>query len=174
MQVKKIPQTFTSLQSYVESFTVPLIEETRADLCSALEGIKHAPATEVIRMEQLATDQAIFSIVVRKADPNATQRDQVYAPKDADVLVLTERKPRHFSDLAGTAGKSHVIGSVLKADGGDGTVVRLSRRPEEGLPLFAVFLINMTTYNRILNALDVHAATCRNTSIIEKTLNPKV
>jgi senataxin len=176
MQVKKIPRTFTSLRSYMESFTVPLIEETRADLCSALEGIKHAPATEVVRMEPLGTDpgQAIFSIVVRKADPQATQREQVYAPKDADVLVLTDRKPRHSSDL-GRTGSSYLIGSVLKADGGDdGTVVRLSRRPEEGPPLFAVFLLNMTTYNRILNAVDVHAAACRNTSVIEKMLDPKV
>ncbi|XP_066319207.1 uncharacterized ATP-dependent helicase C29A10.10c-like [Miscanthus floridulus] len=174
-KVKKIPKTFTSLRSYMESFTLPLIEETRADLCSALEGIKHTPATEVLRMEQLGTDpgQAIFSIVVRKADPQTTQRDQVYAPKDADVLVLTDRKPRHSSDL-GRTGSSYLIGSVLKADGGgDGTVVRLSRRPEEGPPLFAVFLINMTAYNRILNAVDVHAAACRNTSVIEKLLDPK-
>lgn len=177
MQVKKIPKTFTSLQSYMDSFTLPLIEETRADLCSALEGIKHAPATEVVRMEQLGSDkgQAIFSIVVRKADPKTTQQGgQVYAPKDADVLVLTDRKPKHSSDLGRTA-SSYLIGSVLKADGGDdGTVVRLSRRPVEGPPLFAVFLINMTTYNRILNAVDVHAAACRNTDVIEKMLDPKV
>ncbi|RLM78992.1 hypothetical protein C2845_PM12G23480 [Panicum miliaceum] len=171
-KVKKIPKTFTSLKDYLQSFMMPLIEETRADLCSALEGIKHAPAADVVRMEQLATDQAIFSITVRKADPNAPQRDQVYTPKDADVLVLTDRKPRHSSDL-GRTGRSYLIGSVLKAEGGDGTVVRLSRRPEEGLHLVAVFLINMTTYNRIQNAVDVHAAACRNTSIIEKMLNPK-
>ncbi|RCV07802.1 hypothetical protein SETIT_1G274700v2 [Setaria italica] len=135
-KVKKIPRTFTSLKDYMQSFTVPLIEETRADLCSALEGIKHAPAAEVIRMEQLATDQAIFSIMVKKADPNSTQRDQVYAPRDADILVLTDQKPKHSSDLVRT-GKSYLIGSVLKAEGGDGTVVRLSRSPAEGRPLFA-------------------------------------
>nr|TKW40935.1 hypothetical protein SEVIR_1G280000v2 [Setaria viridis] len=156
-KVKKIPKTFTSLKDYMQSFTVPLIEETRADLCSALEGIKHAPAAEVIRMEQLATDQAIFSIMVRKADPNLTQRDQVYAPRDADILVLTDQKPKHSSDLVRT-GKSYLIGSVLKAEGGDGTVVRLSRSPAEG---------------RCCNAVDVHAAACKNTGIIEKILNPK-
>ncbi|KAF8765352.1 hypothetical protein HU200_008494 [Digitaria exilis] len=169
-KVKKIPKTFGSLRDYMESFTMPLIEETRADLCSALEGMKHAPATEVVRMEQLPGDQAIFSIVVRKADPNSPQRDQVYAPRDADILVLTDRKPKHSSDLGRNG---YLIGSVLKAEGGDGTIVRLSRRPAQGLPLFAVFLINMTTYNRIQNAVDVHAAACKNTSIIEKMLNPK-
>ncbi|KAL6633768.1 hypothetical protein ACP70R_026439 [Stipagrostis hirtigluma subsp. patula] len=169
-QVKKIPTTLISLKDYMQSFTVPLIEETRADLCSALEGIKHAPATEVIRMQQI--DQAIFSIIVKKADPNSAQRDQVYAPKDADMLVLTDRKPKHISDLGRAGSDSYVIGSVLKADGEDGTVVRLSRTPKEQ-PLFAVFLINMTTYNRILNALDFQAAACRNTSIIDKMINPK-
>jgi senataxin len=148
-----------------------LVEETRADLCSALEGIKHAPAAEVVRMEQLAADQAIFSIVVKKADPKSAQRDQVYAPRDADILVLTDTKPKHSSDLTG---KSYLIGSVLKADGDDGTVVRLARSNAVGRPLFAVFLISMTTYNRIQNAVDVHAAVCKNTGIIDKMLNPKV
>ncbi|KAL6899470.1 hypothetical protein ACP4OV_006128 [Aristida adscensionis] len=170
-QVKKIPTTFASLKDYMQSFAAPLIEETRADLCSALEGVKHAPATEVIGMEQLCADHPIFSIAVKRADPKSPQRDQLYAPKDADVLVLTNRKPKHISDL-GRTGDSYLIGSVLKADGEDGTVVRLSRTPK-GQPLVAVFLINMTTYNRIWNALDVQAATCRNTSIIGKMLNPK-
>jgi hypothetical protein len=173
MQVKKIPSTFASLKDYMQSFTMPLIEETRADLASALEGIKHAPATEVTRMEQLCSDQPIFSVTVKKADPDSPLRDQVYDPRDADVLVLTDRKPRHISDL-GRTGKSLLLGSVLKTGGVDGIVLRLSRRPDEGLPLFAVFLINMTTYNRILDALDVHGASCRNASIIEKVLNPKV
>ena len=52
MQVKKIPKTFASLKDYMQSFMMPLVEETRADLCSALEGIKHAPAADVVRMEQ--------------------------------------------------------------------------------------------------------------------------
>ncbi|WVZ74165.1 hypothetical protein U9M48_022380 [Paspalum notatum var. saurae] len=171
-KVQKIPTTFTSLEDYMKSFLLPLVEETRADLCSALEGIKHAPAAEVRRMEQLGgKEDDIVSVAVEKADPDSAQRDQVYTPKDADLLVLTDRKPRHSSDL----GRSYLLGSVLKAQGGDGSVVRLSRsRGAEGqLPLFAVFLINMTTYNRILNALDARAAECRNASIIEKTLNLK-
>ncbi|GJN21866.1 hypothetical protein PR202_gb09387 [Eleusine coracana subsp. coracana] len=172
-QVKKIPNTFTSLKEYMQSFTMPLIEETRADLASALEGIKHAAATKVTSIRQLCADQLVFGITVEAADPKSPLRDQVYAPRDADMLVLANQKPRHISDLGSTGGKSYLLGSVLKTASDDGTVVRLSRRPDEGLPLFAVFLINMTTYNRILNALDVQAASCRNTGIIEKVLNPK-
>lgn len=172
MQVKKIPITFTSLKDYMGSFAVPLIEETRADLCSALEGIRHAPVAEVTWIQELCSEQSIFSIFVKKADPNINL-GEVYAPKDADILVLMDRRPRHVSDL-GRSEKSYVIASVLKAEDAQGnTVVRLSGRPaeEHGSLLFAVFLINMTTYNRIWNAIDLHVASCRNTSIIGKMVN---
>ncbi|XP_051193272.1 uncharacterized protein [Lolium perenne] len=174
-KVKKVPRTFTSLEEYMASFTVPLIEETRADLYSALESIKHAPATEVKRIEELCSKQSIFSTLVNKADRD-TDPGEVYALKDADVLVFFDRKPRHISDL-GRSKVPYVIASVLKAEDGNGhAIVRLSRGPakERGgrqnlvPPLVAVFLINMTTYNRIWNALDLHVASLRNTSIIEK------
>uniref|UniRef100_A0A0D9VJK4 DNA2/NAM7 helicase-like C-terminal domain-containing protein n=1 Tax=Leersia perrieri TaxID=77586 RepID=A0A0D9VJK4_9ORYZ len=180
-KVKKIPETFTSLKEYMGSFSIPLIEETRADLCSALEGIKQAPTTEVTRIEALCTDgQLIYSFLARKADPMKVLQE-VYAPKDADMLLLTDRKPRHISDLE-RGGNSFVIASVLKAEDAEGkTVVRLSRKHVEqhfGLEpsLFAVFLVNMTTYNRIWGALDAVVASVRNTEIIRMIVNynPKV
>ncbi|CAM0944776.1 unnamed protein product [Alopecurus aequalis] len=177
-KVKKVPTTFTSLKEYMASFTIPLIEETRADLYSALEGIKHAPATEVKRIEELCSKQSIFSILVKKADPD-TDPGEVYALKDADIVVFLDRKPRHISDL-GRSKVPYVIASVLKAEDGNGhAIVRLSGGSAKGSsgrqnlvpPLVAVFLINMTTYNRIWNALDLHVASLRNTSIIEKIVN---
>jgi senataxin len=160
------------------SFTAPLMEETRADLYSALEGIKHAPVTEVKRIEEFCSKQSIFSILVKKADPD-TDPGEVYALKDADVLAFLDRKPRHISDL-GRSKVPYVIASVLKATDANGNaIVRLSGGPAEERgrrqnlvpPLFAVFLINMTTYNRIGNALGLHVARLRNTSIIEKIVN---
>ncbi|KAF7079843.1 hypothetical protein CFC21_084016 [Triticum aestivum] len=151
------------------SFTLPLIEETRADLYSALECIKHAPATEVKRIDELCSKQSIFSILVKKADPMNTNPGEVYALKDADILVFLDRKPRHISDL-GRSKVPYVIASVLKAEDANGNaIVRLSGGKRDLVPpLVAVFLINMTTYNRIWNALDMHVAGLRNTSIIEK------
>ncbi|KAF0933824.1 hypothetical protein E2562_019281 [Oryza meyeriana var. granulata] len=150
-RVKKIPRTFTSLKEYMGSFTVPLIEETRADLFSAMESIKHAPAAEVIRIEErCSNEQIIYSLLTRKADP-VNNLQEVYAPKDADILLLTDRKPRHISDL-------------------DAAHFGLESS------LFAVFLINMTTYNRIWSALDAVVASVRNTDIIPMIVNynPKI
>lgn len=175
MQVKKIPTTFSSLKEYMGSFTVPLIEETRADLCSALEGIKHAPAAEVTRIKLCSDEQLIYSFFAKKADPKDIFQE-VYAPKEADTLLLTDRKPRHISDL-GRGEKPLVIASVLKAEDAEGnTVVRLSSKHVEqqfGLEssLFAVFLINMTTYNRIWSELDAVVASVRNTDIIRMIVN---
>uniref|UniRef100_A0A0E0NJB2 Helicase ATP-binding domain-containing protein n=1 Tax=Oryza rufipogon TaxID=4529 RepID=A0A0E0NJB2_ORYRU len=178
--VKKIPTIFSSLKEYMGSFTVPLIEETRADLCSALEGIKHAPAAEVTRIKLCSDEQLIYSFFANKADPKDIFQE-VYAPKEADTLLLTDRKPRHISDL-GRGEKPLVIASVLKAEDAEGnTVVRLSSKHVEqqfGLEssLFAVFLINMTTYNRIWSELDAVVASVRNTDIIRMIVNcnPKV
>uniref|UniRef100_A0ACD5YSH0 Uncharacterized protein n=3 Tax=Avena sativa TaxID=4498 RepID=A0ACD5YSH0_AVESA len=173
-KVKKVPSTFTSLEEYMGSFTIPLIEETRADLFSALEIIKHSPATEVVRINELHSEQSIYSILVKKADHD-TGPGEIYALKDADILVLLDRKPTHISDL-GRSKVPYVIASVLKAEDGNGhAIVRLSggRGGKQNLvpPLVAVFLINMTTYNRIWSALDLHVASLRNTSIIEKIVN---
>ncbi|KAM0883980.1 hypothetical protein ACQ4PT_031290 [Festuca glaucescens] len=142
------------------------------------EVIKHAPSTEVVRIQELCSKQSIFSILVKKADPN-TDPEEVYALKDADILVLMDRKPRHISDL-GRSKVPYVIASVLKAEEANGNaIVRLSGKPVEEsggkkelvLPLIAVFLINMTRYNRIWNALDIQVACVRNTSIIRKIVN---
>ncbi|KAL5213112.1 hypothetical protein ABZP36_023959 [Zizania latifolia] len=178
-KVKKIPRTFTSLEDYMGSFTEPLIEEARADLCSALEGIKHAPSTEVVRTEDLSSDQLISSLLIKKIKAK-NNLQEVYVPKNADILLLMDRKPRNMSDL-GRSSKSFLIASVLKDEDGEGnTVVRLSSRLVEharfGSPLSAVFLINMTTYNRIWSALDVVLAGVRNSDVIQKivTYNPKV
>uniref|UniRef100_A0A0E0K3P7 Helicase ATP-binding domain-containing protein n=1 Tax=Oryza punctata TaxID=4537 RepID=A0A0E0K3P7_ORYPU len=174
-KVKKIPTTFSSLKEYMGSFTVPLIEETRADLCSALEGIKHAPAAELTGIELCSDDQLIYSFFAKKADPKSILQE-VYAPKDADILLLTDRKPRHIPDL-GRGGKSFVMASVLKAEDAEGnTVVRLSSKNVEQYfgsesSLFAVFLVNMTTYNRIWSALDAVVASVRNTDIIRMIVN---
>lgn len=66
------------------SFMAPLLEETRADLCSALHGIEHAPWGQVIRIEQECTSE--FRISFMEPRPAGC-----CAPKGEDILVLTSR-----------------------------------------------------------------------------------
>lgn len=70
----------------------PLLEEARADLCSALHGIQHAPMAEVIQIQQESTSE--FLISFKKPRPAGC-----YAPKGEDILVLTSRKLSRHKDL---------------------------------------------------------------------------
>ncbi|XP_037431578.1 uncharacterized protein LOC119298182 [Triticum dicoccoides] len=92
IQIKVIPTTFTSVEGYMGSFMAPLLEEARADLCSALRGIWHAPVAQVIRIQQERTSE--FCISFKEPRPAGC-----YAPKVKDILVLTCRKPSRHKDL---------------------------------------------------------------------------
>uniref|UniRef100_M8AVF8 DNA2/NAM7 helicase-like C-terminal domain-containing protein n=1 Tax=Aegilops tauschii TaxID=37682 RepID=M8AVF8_AEGTA len=50
--MKRIPATFTSIRDYTRSFLVPLMEERRAGVRAALEGIGHAPVAKVDWIEE--------------------------------------------------------------------------------------------------------------------------
>lgn len=46
-QVTTIPNEFSSIREYTESFKLPLLEETHADLMSKMASIKSAPIREI-------------------------------------------------------------------------------------------------------------------------------
>ena len=92
-----IPTTISSVEGYMGSFMAPLLEEARADLCSALEGIRHAPAAQVIRIE--ASKERPSSDYFHICFKAPRQAGCYASPKGEDVLVLTSRKPRHPADL---------------------------------------------------------------------------
>ncbi|XP_020084770.1 LOW QUALITY PROTEIN: uncharacterized protein LOC109707703 [Ananas comosus] len=181
-KVRKIPKTFTSLEHYLSSYTFPLIEETRADMCSALESFAHAPFIEVISMEDSMPIKLTYRIVVANSTPSTSNPEEAetYTPKDADMFVLSDVKPKHLSDLTRNQG-AYVIASVLRAGENETLppnhlIIKASRSvgvEKDGetnrlkKPLFAVFLINMTTFTRMWKSLDLESALQRNTKIID-------
>ncbi|OAY66172.1 Helicase SEN1, partial [Ananas comosus] len=181
-KVRKIPKTFTSLEDYLSSYTFPLIEETRADMCSALESFAHAPFVQVISMEDSMPIKLTYRVVVADSTQSTSNpgRAETYTPKDADIFVLSEFKPKHLSELTRNQ-SSYVIASVLSAGENDTLppnhmIIKASRsvvvekdRETKRLkkPLFAVFLMNMTTSTRIWKSLHLESTLERNTSIIE-------
>ncbi|KAF7010307.1 hypothetical protein CFC21_024728 [Triticum aestivum] len=166
-QVKSIPDTFTSLHTYLNSFKCPLIEEVHADVFSSLDGYAQANFIEIMWVEKLDDEKSIFCFEVSEPSKNPKSRE-TYDPKEGDIMVVSLQKPQHVSDLTQNKG-SYVLGSVLKCgDKEDGDIppncciVRFSSTipvevdPETKIPTgpsFAVFLINMKTYNRIWGCL---------------------
>lgn len=161
MQVKRIPDTFTSFESYLNSFTWPLIEEVHADIFSSLDGYSQANFIEVTQVGNLDASKSILGFQVAEPVKDENSRE-IYVPAENDIIVLSSHKPKHVSDLTQNEA-SFVLGSVLKTGEEDGfppdwCVVHLSSSiPVEAdchtkipkRPLFLVFLINMKTYNRI-------------------------
>ncbi|EEC77853.1 hypothetical protein OsI_17109 [Oryza sativa Indica Group] len=168
-QVKRIPDTFSSLESYLDSFTCPLIEEVHADVFSSLDGYAHANFIEVVRMEKLDNEKFIFGFEVKEPSKDEKSRE-TYDPTEGDIIVVSTQKPKHVSDLTQNKA-SYVLGSVLKCGDDedfptDCCIVQLSSSipveadPETKMPkgaIFAVFLINMKTYNRIWKCLRLGA-----------------
>ncbi|XP_035821093.1 uncharacterized protein [Zea mays] len=164
-KVKRIPDTFTSFESYLDSFTWPLIEEVHADVFSSLDGYSEANFIEVTQVGNLDASKPILGF--RVAEPVKDEKSrETYVPVENDIIVLSSHKPRHVSDLTQNK-SSFVLGSVIKTGEEDGfppdwCVVHLSsailveadchtKIPKR--PLFLVFLINMKTYNRIWRCL---------------------
>ncbi|KAE8768198.1 hypothetical protein D1007_60355 [Hordeum vulgare] len=165
-QVKSIPDTFTSKITYLNSFTCPLIEEVHADVFSALDDYAQSNFIKIIWVEKLDDEKSIFCFEVAEPAKDPKSRE-TYSPKGGDIIVVSLRKPQHVSDLIQNKA-SYVLGSVLKCGDKDGDfppnccIVRFSAAipievdPETKLPVapsFAVFLINMKTYNRIWKCL---------------------
>ncbi|GJN26634.1 hypothetical protein PR202_gb14583 [Eleusine coracana subsp. coracana] len=164
-QVKRIPETFESFGSYLNSFVCPLIEEVHADIFSSLDGYAHATFIEVIKVEKLENGMPIFGFEVAEPVKDEKSRE-TYEPTECDIIVISSQKPKHVSDLTQNKA-SFVLGSVLKSGGEDEfppncCIVQLSSGipveadPETKTPkgtLFIVFLINLKTYNRIWKCL---------------------
>ncbi|KAM0826466.1 hypothetical protein ACQ4PT_068857 [Festuca glaucescens] len=170
-QVKSIPDTFTSLYTYLNSFICPLIEEVHADVFSSLDGYAQASFIQIIWVEKLDDEKSIYCFEVSEPAKDQKSR-QTYDPKEGDIIVVSLRKPHHVSDLIQSKA-SYVLGSVLKCGGREDDdfpsnccIVRFSSAipvqvdPETKMPTgpsFAVFLINMKTYNRIWKCLRMEA-----------------
>jgi Domain of unknown function (DUF6469) len=162
----------------VNYFTSPLMEETRADLCSALEGFSHAPYIEIRTVKQAKDNLYRISV----ANPvKETNSRETYVPKEADIVVLSKEKPKHISDLSRN-GWCYTVASISKS-GEEGAlsdndaIIRVSRPFSVDLnlrtnrlnePLFAVFLSNILSYNRIWKML---GPSSRDNTIIQKVLH---
>ncbi|MBA0827331.1 hypothetical protein Goarm_012117, partial [Gossypium armourianum] len=159
--IKKIPTTFTSTAHYYSSFVAPLVEETHADLLSAMSRLSRAPSYQLHSIESETNYRAptdfSYKIVLRKP---GNQTDVVtYKPQAGDLAALTDVKPTCISDL-NRPKMPYILAYVQSVD--DGKLSVRSSKPimieqdmqrNKHIDLFFVFLINLTTNVRIWNAL---------------------
>ncbi|KAJ6707319.1 DNA2/NAM7 HELICASE FAMILY [Salix viminalis] len=169
-KVRKIPKTFPSVTHYRSSFILPLIEETRSDLCSSMITVSSAPVCEILYIEKSGDykepGDLIYDIGVNKMN-DAENRKGVYIPENGDLLVLAEVRPKCIGDLS-WSNESYKIALVQRKKRFEhedyDEIQILSSKPikeqdmqqhTEGKTRFAVFLTNMKTNVRIWKALSL-------------------
>ncbi|KAK9117954.1 hypothetical protein Scep_016047 [Stephania cephalantha] len=176
-KVHKIPESFESVDHYLGSYVFPLLEETRAELQASMEVISMAPNAQVIDLaESKPYGSMLYNINVDSWRNRSSKGGKdPYNPKPGDVFVLTEEVPEVVSDLLRYGRKwSFALvervghnndkkdAEIAEDDGKDNdtpTIFKVQTSKaielEEGMrnSIFAVFLINITTNNRVWSAL---------------------
>ncbi|KAI3830534.1 hypothetical protein MKW98_030697, partial [Papaver atlanticum] len=179
--VEKIPECFQSVEDYLGSYTLPLIEETRSELFSSMQVLHDAPFAEVISVKQSVPHGSFLYELKFDAwrNINIGSGKEPYSPKCGDLFVLSDVVPEIASDLEqcvrictfalvmkdmkeSNATEDDKISSYLE--------FRTSKLVEakDGMrnSVFAVFLVNMTTKIRIWKALHMSG----NLQIIKEVL----
>ncbi|KAK4274971.1 hypothetical protein QN277_018122 [Acacia crassicarpa] len=166
-KVRKIPETFSSVKEYKESFIPSLIEETHSDLCSSLKGVSGAPVCEIINVETEITTKLFKSsreYNIRVRNPTDEVKGTApYEPQAGDLIALTDIRPKRIEDLNRPTKYYHIAYVHGTKDDSSGKIpllssrfmdMELGTRITQNQKLYAVFLLNMTTYVRIWKALN--------------------
>ncbi|WOL07353.1 hypothetical protein Cni_G16093 [Canna indica] len=159
------------------------MEEVRAEMCSNLEAVSIAPFIKIQQLKCTKPKDHIYRMVI--APPLQTSSSggsAIYSPHKGDVLVLADCKPSQLSDLSPIR-QSYRLCEVSKGEYDDMPpnqyVIRASEKIEEAKDtdqnkqinsLFAVFLVNTITYNRILRAVNCELAKRRDLGLIQMVL----
>ncbi|XP_020216261.1 uncharacterized protein LOC109799987 [Cajanus cajan] len=172
-KVKQIPTTFLSVHYYLNSFILPLIEETRTDLCSSMRMVSEAPACEITDIafsENHNSPHDLLYKIEMNTTADSDRKGDIYEPEVGQLVALTGRRPTGFDDL-NKPGNSYIIAlikTVKKKDNEDvydaqilaSKPIKLEMYLQEddryiyGIYGFAVYLINVTTNMRIWNTLN--------------------
>ncbi|KAM0946829.1 putative DNA helicase [Dioscorea sansibarensis] len=187
-KVVKNPSTFESMKSYLSSYTLPMLEEVRADMASCLEALAQAPFTKIPEINKIGPkNQLLYHIKIDRQDASIAGKNEVYIPKRGDIFVLTDSRPKFVSDLIRN-GRSYRIAIVSKGGDDDDEMppdnynISLSKSLDNDqlcvtdsgkTPLFAVYLLNIATSNRIWKAIDFELATKRNLLLVKEVINTK-
>ncbi|KAL2343586.1 hypothetical protein Fmac_004871 [Flemingia macrophylla] len=180
-KVKPIDLSFNSVQHYFGSYVYPLLEESRAQLCSSMEILSSAPFAEVISLEEAnSRGDALYNVRTDSwKNRFSGHGKELYKTLSGDVFILADFKPESVNDLQ-REGRTWTLvvsaGLNVEASENDETDIMSTFKVaapkeidinEEGQKsLFIVFLTNIIPDRRIWSAL--HMST--NSKLIKKIL----
>ncbi|TQE12863.1 hypothetical protein C1H46_001509 [Malus baccata] len=170
-QVTKIPDTFSTVTSYMKSFIPSLVEETHADLLSSMMNLSQAPTLEILTVKTSKNHgppKDLFYDVTCVG---------TYVPQVGDLIALTDIKPKCVDHLNGPR-ISYLIAYVHRSRDSNLSILsskhidtgRYTHIKSKTDTLFAVYLLNMTTAVRVWKALNSKGA---NTSLTKNLLQPQ-
>ncbi|KAK6125905.1 hypothetical protein DH2020_040354 [Rehmannia glutinosa] len=165
-KVNQIPDTFSSAEHYLNSFTIPLIEETHADIRSNMMNLRSAPASEIFDVKistkfKPPTD-LLYVITLKRLEENSDDKSGMYEPEFGDLIALTEVKPKCIDDLNGS--KRPRIWNALHPGKGENmnvinSVLTIIPSMEEHCTICssnAIESINLTKSRKTINSLGLN------------------
>ncbi|XP_010246024.1 PREDICTED: uncharacterized protein LOC104589404 isoform X2 [Nelumbo nucifera] len=176
-KVKEIPTRFSSISHYLESFHYPLVEETRAELCSCLVAIASAPYVGIHFKEENDVWELQYGSELGFYCSVSGSEKRLYVPVIGDMILFSTSVPANVSEL--TSGLSVSCLAVV-SDAGKGATGYVKARL--GVPwsigtkcigssFVAVFLMNVTNASHVWYSLQVDTGdSCANLNLIKKAL----
>ncbi|KAG6521688.1 hypothetical protein ZIOFF_018813 [Zingiber officinale] len=140
-KVKRIPMTFDTVENYLRSFTYPLLEELRSEMCSNLKDISRAPFAKIEQHNCMNHKERVYLMdVERPADRRKAHDREFNARKYGDKMPVRNFSNRGRGSVARPC--KDAIGSRSSSDGGRsagsyrprvGDILTLSQsRPSDG------------------------------------------
>ncbi|KAI9169121.1 hypothetical protein LWI28_007298 [Acer negundo] len=174
LKVEKIPESFGSVEQYFGSFVLPLLEETRSELYSAMETISKAPLTKVVSLKSKKNKERLYDVVVDHRWQNRSSSNHGKEPYESfpgDILILTDTKPETATDLLKVGRMCTFVSVLSKNEIGTTLKVKASKDipvDDDSLKksLLLIFLTNVTPIKRIFHSLHMS----RNLKIVKEIL----
>ncbi|KAL3635026.1 hypothetical protein CASFOL_022080 [Castilleja foliolosa] len=194
--VVDIPKSFESVDQYNCSYVHPLLEETRAELASAMETLYEAPFAKIKSLTK--SEYKIYEVQVDHWENRQSDlAKEAYKTLPGDIVLVSNMKPESASDMHrdGWTFTLAYVRNLLEDESDDKsdddedddddddddderhsilshtfnvkTAKSVEDVDQQSQTLYLIFLMNVTTHKRIWDALQEP----RNTRIIEKVLS---
>ena len=165
-----IDLSFNSVEQYLKSFVYPLLDETRAELCSCMETLSTLPFAQVISLQHSHSHGRNHYLVKTDTWKNSFSRygKKLHKTLPGDVFILADFKPEAVNDLQRSGRtwsfvlSAGILDEEIEGDDDENKLtstfkviaskdIDIDQMGQKSL--FIIFLTNITPNRRIWNAL---------------------